>query len=53
VQTANGALPLLAPMVEVAGRLSAQVGAYSLMRPSGGRGVLPAACPACGRRGSW
>ena len=45
VQTANGALPLLAPMSEVAGRLSAQVGAYSLMRPSGGRGVLPGGVP--------
>jgi alanine dehydrogenase len=45
VQTTNGALPLLAPMSEVAGRLSAQVGAYSLMRPSGGRGVLPGGVP--------
>ena len=33
------ALPLLAPMSEVAGRLSAQVGAYHLMRSHGGRGV--------------
>src|ERR1700712_1630647 len=41
VQTASGALPLLAPMSEVAGRLAPQVGAYSLMKPSGGRGVLP------------
>ncbi|MGA9373423.1 MAG: alanine dehydrogenase, partial [Mycobacterium sp.] len=40
VQTADGALPLLAPMSEVAGRLSAQVGAYHLMRSQGGRGVL-------------
>src|SRR5690606_26172718 len=39
VQTADGALPLLAPMSEVAGRLSAQVGAYHLMRTQGGRGV--------------
>src|SRR6516165_3673584 len=38
VQTADGALPLLAPMSEVAGRLSAQVGAYHLMRTHGGRG---------------
>jgi alanine dehydrogenase len=45
VQTANGALPLLAPMSEVAGRLAAQVGAYSLMKPSGGRGVLPGGVP--------
>ncbi|MFI7131225.1 alanine dehydrogenase [Nonomuraea sp. NPDC050153] len=40
VQTANGALPLLAPMSEVAGRLAPQVGAYHLMRSGGGRGVL-------------
>ncbi len=45
VQTPNGALPLLAPMSEVAGRLAPQVGAYSLMRPSGGRGVLPGGVP--------
>ncbi|ONI84344.1 alanine dehydrogenase [Actinosynnema sp. ALI-1.44] len=45
VQTANKALPLLAPMSEVAGRLAPQVGAYSLMRPSGGRGVLPGGVP--------
>jgi len=40
VQTPDGMLPLLAPMSEVAGRLAAQAGAYHLMRPSGGRGVL-------------
>ncbi|MFC7720473.1 alanine dehydrogenase [Nonomuraea recticatena] len=40
VQADNGALPLLAPMSEVAGRLAPQVGAYHLMRPEGGRGVL-------------
>ena len=40
VQTANGALPLLAPMSEVAGRLAPQAGAYHLMRQGGGRGVL-------------
>ncbi|MER7205810.1 alanine dehydrogenase [Streptosporangium sp. NPDC000239] len=40
VQNANGSLPLLAPMSEVAGRLAPQVGAYHLMRPEGGRGVL-------------
>ncbi|MCI2416720.1 alanine dehydrogenase [Saccharopolyspora sp. K220] len=45
VQTADGRLPLLAPMSEVAGRLAPQVGAYSLMRPSGGRGVLPGGVP--------
>jgi len=40
VETADRALPLLAPMSEVAGRLAPQVGAYHLMRPGGGRGVL-------------
>ncbi|GAA2278798.1 alanine dehydrogenase [Nonomuraea roseoviolacea subsp. roseoviolacea] len=40
VQSDNGALPLLAPMSEVAGRLAPQVGAYHLMRSGGGRGVL-------------
>ncbi|GAA5044452.1 alanine dehydrogenase [Thermocatellispora tengchongensis] len=38
-------LPLLAPMSEVAGRLAPQVGAYSLMRSNGGRGVLPGGVP--------
>ncbi|GAB3584996.1 alanine dehydrogenase [Amycolatopsis endophytica] len=45
VQQPSGALPLLAPMSEVAGRLAPQVGAYSLMKPSGGRGVLPGGVP--------
>lgn len=45
VQTDDGALPLLAPMSEVAGRLSAQVGAYHLMRSHGGRGVLMGGVP--------
>jgi alanine dehydrogenase len=45
VQTADGALPLLAPMSEVAGRLSAQVGAYHLMRTQGGRGALMGGVP--------
>jgi alanine dehydrogenase len=45
VQLPNGALPLLAPMSEVAGRLAPQVGAYNLMRFSGGRGVLPGGVP--------
>src|SRR5829696_5817066 len=40
VQTADGALPLLAPMSEVAGRMAPQVGAYCLERAHGGRGVL-------------
>jgi len=45
VQGADGGLPLLAPMSEVAGRLSAQVGAYHLMRTQGGRGVLMGGVP--------
>jgi alanine dehydrogenase len=40
VQTPDAALPLLAPMSEVAGRLAPQAGAYHLMRSGGGRGVL-------------
>lgn len=45
VETSNRALPLLAPMSEVAGRLAPQVGAYHLMRSAGGRGVLPGGVP--------
>ncbi|MGE2836656.1 alanine dehydrogenase [Mycobacterium sp. SMC-4] len=45
VQSADGSLPLLAPMSEVAGRLAAQVGAYHLMRSHGGRGVLMGGVP--------
>lgn len=41
----NGALPLLAPMSEVAGRLAAQVGASALQKPHGGRGVLMGGVP--------
>jgi alanine dehydrogenase len=40
VQKADGSLPLLAPMSEVAGRMAPQVGAYCLERAHGGRGVL-------------
>jgi alanine dehydrogenase len=40
VQTANGSLPLLAPMSEVAGRMATQAGAYFLERAHGGRGIL-------------
>ncbi|OLT47439.1 alanine dehydrogenase [Gordonia sp. CNJ-863] len=45
VRTADGALPLLAPMSEVAGRLAPQVGAYHLMKSEGGRGVLMGGVP--------
>ncbi|HET9214022.1 MAG TPA: alanine dehydrogenase [Gaiellaceae bacterium] len=40
VETDDGRLPLLAPMSEVAGRLSAQAGAHFLEKPRGGRGLL-------------
>jgi alanine dehydrogenase len=40
VELPDRSLPLLAPMSEVAGRLAPQVGAYTLMRAEGGRGVL-------------
>ncbi|HEX6844816.1 MAG TPA: alanine dehydrogenase, partial [Actinomycetota bacterium] len=40
VQAADGRLPLLAPMSEIAGRLAPQEGAKCLERPQGGRGVL-------------
>jgi alanine dehydrogenase len=40
VQTADGRLPLLAPMSEIAGRMAPHVGASHLERPHGGRGVL-------------
>jgi alanine dehydrogenase len=45
VETPDRRLPLLAPMSEVAGRLAAQVGAYYLMRPFGGRGRLMGGVP--------
>jgi alanine dehydrogenase len=40
VETDNRALPLLAPMSEIAGRIAAQAGAYFLEKPLGGRGLL-------------
>ena len=45
VELTDRSLPLLAPMSEVAGRLAPQVGAYSLMRANGGRGVLLGGVP--------
>lgn len=45
VELSDRSLPLLAPMSEVAGRLAPQVGAYSLMRANGGRGVLLGGVP--------
>ena len=45
VQLDDGALPLLAPMSEVAGRLAPQQGAHFLERHNGGRGVLMGGAP--------
>ena len=45
VQLDSGALPLLAPMSEVAGRMSVQIGAHYLERHNGGRGVLLGGAP--------
>jgi alanine dehydrogenase len=45
VQGADGSLPLLAPMSEVAGRLAPQAGAHHLMSSGGGRGVLMGGVP--------
>ncbi len=45
VQLPTGALPLLAPMSEVAGRLAPQIGAHYLERHNGGRGVLLGGAP--------
>jgi alanine dehydrogenase len=45
VQVESGALPLLAPMSEVAGRLAPQMGAHFLERHNGGRGVLLGGAP--------
>ena len=48
VTDAQGGLPLLAPMSEVAGRLSPQVGAWALQKANGGRGVLLGGVPGVG-----
>jgi alanine dehydrogenase len=45
VTSANGSLPLLKPMSEVAGRMSVQVGAHYLEKEQGGRGVLLGGVP--------
>jgi alanine dehydrogenase len=45
VQMENGALPLLAPMSEVAGRMATQIGAHYLEREHGGRGILLGGVP--------
>jgi alanine dehydrogenase len=45
IQLDNGALPLLTPMSEVAGRMSVQIGAQFLEKPKGGKGVLLGGVP--------
>ncbi|PTX50882.1 alanine dehydrogenase [Melghirimyces profundicolus] len=45
IQLDNGALPLLTPMSEVAGRMSVQIGAQFLEKPNGGKGVLLGGVP--------
>ena len=45
VETPRGALPLLAPMSEIAGKLASQAGAYFLEKPFGGRGLLLGGVP--------
>ncbi|MDR0469888.1 MAG: alanine dehydrogenase [Peptococcaceae bacterium] len=45
VQLSNGALPLLSPMSEVAGRMSVQVGAWLLEKNNGGAGILLGGVP--------
>jgi alanine dehydrogenase len=50
IQLANGSLPLLTPMSEVAGRMSVQVGAQCLQKHKGGKGLLLGGVPGV-RRG--
>jgi alanine dehydrogenase len=45
IQLDSGALPLLTPMSEVAGRMSVQIGAQFLEKPHGGKGVLLGGVP--------
>jgi len=40
IQLADGSLPLLTPMSEVAGRMATQIGAYYLQKDHGGKGIL-------------
>jgi alanine dehydrogenase len=48
VTDAQGGLPLLAPMSEVAGKLAPQMGAWTLQKANGGRGVLLGGVPGVG-----
>lgn len=45
VQSADGMLPLLHPMSEVAGRMAVQIGAHYLQKENGGKGILLAGAP--------
>lgn len=45
VEAPDGALPLLAPMSEVAGRLAAQIAAHLMLKVAGGRGILMGGVP--------
>ncbi len=45
IREADGSLPLLTPMSEVAGRMAVQVGAFYLEKPLGGRGILLGGIP--------
>ncbi len=49
IQTRDGALPLLTPMSEVAGKMSVQLGAQFLEKHHGGRGVLLGGVPGVAR----
>ena len=49
MQTSDGALPLLAPMSEVAGRMATQAGAHYLEKPAAVAGYCSAARRACAR----
>lgn len=40
IQIADGSLPLLTPMSEVAGRMATQIGAFYLQKDHGGKGIL-------------
>lgn len=53
VQRADGSLPLLTPMSEVAGKLATQVGAHHLEAQRGGRGVLLGGVPGVPPQRSW
>ncbi|OOZ39106.1 alanine dehydrogenase [Solemya pervernicosa gill symbiont] len=49
VEEQNGYLPLLAPMSDIAGKLSIQIGANLLQQPQGGKGLLMGGLPAAER----